>query len=144
MDIVRTDTYIGGRLKIQRCDELESYSQKLLQTVLRKHHRNAVTANIFALLLLWASGFFVDQPVLRIPSGASFLILFSVIMGIVGAMKYFLRSWEMLGWVLIFATLSLMVKNDVIDMRSIAYGLNYQTDTTSRPRYEPDKTEYDI
>ncbi len=139
MDIVRTDTYIGGRLKIQRCDELESYSQKLLQTVLRKHHRNAVTATIFALLLLWASGFFVDQPVLRIPAGASFLILFSVIMGIVGAMKYFLRSWEMIGWVFIFATLSLMVKNDVIDMRSIAYGLNYQTDTTSRPRYEPEK-----
>ncbi|HLO70730.1 MAG TPA: hypothetical protein VK167_07670, partial [Flavipsychrobacter sp.] len=63
MDIVRTDTFIGGRLKIQRCDELESYSQKLLQTVLRKHHRNAVTATIFALMLLWASGFFVDQPV---------------------------------------------------------------------------------
>lgn len=136
LDIVRTKTYLTGRLKIRSCDDLEIYSPRLLQTVLRKHHRNAITATIFALLILWTSGLFVDQPMLRIPAGAGFLLLFSVVMGVVGAMKYFLRSWEILGWTFIIALLSLLVKYDVFDVRSIAYGLNYQTAKEDRPVYD--------
>ncbi len=136
IDVVNTKTFLSGRLKIKRCDELETFSPRLLQTVLRKHHRNAITASIFALMMLWASGFFVDKPILRLPAGAGFLILFSVVLGIVGAMKYFLRSWEVLGWIFIIATLSALVKNDVFDVRSIAYGLNYKTSVTEKPKYD--------
>ncbi len=136
IDVVNTKTFLSGRLKLKRCDELETFSPRLLQTVLRKHHRNAITASIFALMVLWASGFFVDKPILRLPAGAGFLILFSVVLGIVGAMKYFLRSWEVLGWIFIVAILSALVKNDVFDVRSIAYGLNYKTPAAEKPVYD--------
>lgn len=127
VDIIRADTYLSGRFKIRRCADLESYHPRLLQTVLRKHHRNATTATIFAIVILLLSGIFMEDPRLRIPAGGSFLILFSIILGIVGAMKYFLRSWEMLGWVLIILLLGWMAKERVFDLRSIAYGMDYKT-----------------
>lgn len=126
IDIIRANTYISGRLQIRKCSELEPYHPRLLHTVLRRHHRNAITATVFALLVLLVLGVFMDNPALRIPAGAGFLILFAVIMGMVGAMKYFLRSWEMLGWVFIGLLISAMVKREIFDIRSIAYGIKYE------------------
>jgi hypothetical protein len=134
VDIVRADTYLSGRLKIKRCADLEPYHPRLLNTVLRKHHRNATTAIIFAIIVLLLSGAFMEDPRLRIPAGGGFLILFSVIMGILGAVKHFLRSWEILGWLCIMLLLSLLAKREMFDLRSIAYGLDYKTDSL-QPQY---------
>lgn len=125
MDIIRADTYLSGRFKVRRCADLEPYHPRFLHTVLRMHHRNAITATIFALVVLLVLGVFMDEPRLRIPAGSGFLMLFSIIMGMVGAMKYFLRSWEILGWVFIFMLISWMVSHNMFDVRSIAYGLKY-------------------
>lgn len=137
LDMVRADTYLTGRLKLKKFSELEPYSAKFMQTVLRMHHRNAITATIFALLVLWVSGFFIDEPRLRLPAAAGFLLLFSVVMGVVGAMKYFLRSWEVLGWMVIITLLSALVKYHVFDVRSIAYGMDYNT-AIEKPKYNHD------
>ena len=126
VDMIKADTYLSGTLKIRKFAELEPYSAKFMQMVLRKHHRNAITATIFALLMLWVSGFFIDEPRLRIPAGGGFLMLFAVVMGVVGAMKYFLRSWEVLGWIIIIALLSALIQYHVFDVRSIAFGMDYK------------------
>ncbi len=136
IDIVRADTYLTGKFKIHKFSELEPYSPRLLTTVLRKHHRNAITATIFALVVLLLSGIFMDDPRLRIPAGAGFLLLFSVVMGIVGAMKYFLRSWEILGWMFILFLISFLVSHKIFDFRSIAYGMDYSTAVQQRPVYD--------
>lgn len=138
IDIVRAETFLTGRLRIGKCSELEPYAPRLMQTVLRKHHRNAITATIFALFVLLLSGIFMEDPRLRVPAGSGFLILFSIIMGIVGAVKYFLRSWEMLGWICIMLLLSLLVKYKIFDFRSIAYGMDYKTQADKRPDYNYD------
>lgn len=151
-EFIRADTYLSGRFKVLRCSELEPYHPRLLRTVLRRHHRNAITATIFAIVLLLLLGIFMDDPRLRIPAGAGFLILFSIIMGLVAAMKYFLRSWETLGWVIIIVVVSWMVKREWFDIRSIAYGMNYSKEVPvfdyhnlhnifTPQRYEDDKTE---
>jgi hypothetical protein len=136
LDIVRADTYISGTLKIKKFSELESYHPRLLHTVLRRHHRNAITATIFAISLLLLSGIFMDNPVLRIPAACGFLVLFSLVMGLVGAMKYFLRSWEIFGWMLLMLIISVFVKLKIIDLRSKAYGLNYNIEEVKKPVYD--------
>jgi len=133
-DIVKADTFLSETMRVERISELESYHPRLLSTVLRRHHRNAVTATIFALALLIALGAFMEDPRLRIPAGSGFLILFSVMMGLVGAVKYFLKTWELVGWVLIGLVLSVLVKVKVFDLRSIAFGLNY-SGTENKPEY---------
>jgi hypothetical protein len=136
VDIIRAETYITGRFRIKRCADLEPYHPRLLNTVLRMHHRNAITATIFALLLLLLSGIFMDDPRWRIPAGGGFLILFSVIMGLVGAVKYFLRSWEIFGWLITFLLIGWLVQLRVFDMRSRAYGVNYDTPAEQKPIYD--------
>lgn len=110
MDMIKADTFIGGFLRIRKLTELETYHPRLLNTVLRRHHRNAITATIFAITALLLLGIFMEDPKLRVPAGASFLLLFSILMALVGSVKYFLRSWEVIGWILFFLMISLLYR----------------------------------
>jgi len=136
LDILRVDSYLGENLKVCKCSELERYHPRVLNTILRRHHRNAITATIFSFVFLLVIGIFMEQPVLRIPAGASFLMLFAILMGIVGAVKYFLRSWETIGWIFIWLFISWMVFHRLFDLRSVAYGPNYKQADTVQPVYE--------
>jgi len=132
MDLLKADTFLTGRLKIKKFSDVESYHPRLLNTVMRRHSRNATTATLFAILVLFLLGLFSEQPTLRVPAAASFLLLFSVIMGMVGSVKYFLRSWEILGWAVIISIIAFLVKERVVDLRSIAYGMDYKAE---QPEY---------
>lgn len=125
-DMIQAETYLSEHMKIERIEHLDKYGPRLLTTILRRHHRNAIAATILALILLLILGIFANQPALRIPAGAGFLILFSVMMSVVGAFKYLLKSWEMIGWLLFSVLLSWMVKHQLFDLRSVAYGMDYQ------------------
>lgn len=133
--MIRVDSYINDHLEIQHCSELELYDTRILNTILRKHHRNVILATLVSYILLLLLGIFMDYPVLRIPAGAGFLIFFATLMSLVGGMKYFLRSWEMMGWVAIFLFISWLVFHRVFDLRSIAYGMDYHTTESNEPKY---------
>lgn len=132
-DIVKADTYLSYDLKVERMSDLESYHPRVLRTVLRRHHRNAIAAAFVSLLMLILLGIFMDQPRLRIPAGAGFLILFSVVMALVAAVKYFLKTWELVGWILIGFAVSILIKFSFFNIGSIAYGMDYKT--PSKPAY---------
>lgn len=136
IDIIPVNSYISGQLRIAQSSELESYHPRVMNEVLRRHHRNVIFAGLFSYVLLLIMGLFMEQPLLRVPAGAGFLLFFSIIMGMVGAFKYFLKSWEAIGWVLFVVLLSLLVKWKVFDLRSIAYGLDYHTEASAEPVYD--------
>ena len=138
-DIIHAETFLTETLQIERIKSLENYQTRFLNTVLRRHHRNAIVATLFAFVVLIVLGMFMEHPLLRIPAGAGFLILFAVTMGIVGAVKYFLRSWEIIGWGLFVLILSLSVKEKILDLRSIAYGIYYPKKETDLPEYSESK-----
>lgn len=141
-DMIRANTFLSETLHLERTGDLENYHPRLLSAVLRRHHRNAITATIFALLLLFVLGAFSEHPRLRIPAGGSFLLLFTVMTGLVGAMKYFLKTWELMGWVFIVLLLSIMVHWKIFDLRSIAYGLDYKTKQLPVTSYEYDSVKH--
>lgn len=132
-DMIQADTFLTETLRIEHIEQLEKYHPRLLNAILRRHHRNATAATIFALVLLLLMGIFMDEPLLRIPAGAGFLMLFAVLMGIVGAVKYFLRSWEVFGWFLFLFAMGWLVNHHLFDLRSVAYGLDYHT--SEKPAY---------
>jgi hypothetical protein len=125
IDIIPARSYLSGAMKIRKSADLPPYHPRVMNTVLRRHHRNVIFAAFVSYLLLLIMGIFMEQPLLRIPAGAGFLLLFSIIMGLVGAFKYFMKSWEAIGLVVLLLILSALVKYNLLDMRSIAYGLNY-------------------
>lgn len=136
LDMIQADTFLTETFRVEHIDGLEKYHPRLLGTILRRHHRNAVTATAFALVLLLVLGAFMDQPLLRIPAGAGFLILFAVTMGIVGAVKYFLKSWEVIGWFLFILSIGWLVKHKIVDLRSTAFGINYHSPKDQVPVYD--------
>ena len=136
IDIIPARSYISGKLRVEKSADLEPYHPRVMNTVLRRHHRNVIFAALISYMLLLIMGAFMEKPLLRVPAGAGFLLFFSIIMGVVGAFKYFLKSWEALGWVIFFILLSLMVKYKLFDLRSIAYGLNYHTAERTKPIYD--------
>ncbi len=135
-DMIHADTYLSENLRISRCCDLENYHPRLLRTVLRRHHRNAIAATIFALIVLILLGVLMDNPILRIPAGSGFLILFAVMMGMVGAVKYFLKTWELMGWVLLALFLSFLTSRQIFDLRSSAKGLDYNAALSEMPIYD--------
>ncbi len=135
-DLIHADTYISETLRLEEIPELDKdYNPRMLVAVLRRHHRNAITATLFAFIFLLLMGIFMEEPMLRIPAAAGFLILFSVMTGLVGAVKYFLKSWELISWLVFASILSLLVHYNAFDLRSIAYGMNYHTAATDIPEY---------
>ena len=127
-DIIKANSYIEGVSRIRKFSEVTFHHPRLLKTVLRRHSRNATTATIFAIILLIISGLLSDLPAMRVPAAASFLILFAVVMGLVGAAKHILRSWEILGWIVLIAFFSFLVREGVMDLRSKAYSLSYEVE----------------
>lgn len=135
IDIIPARSYVTGHMRVRQCADLEPYHPRVINTVMSRHHRNVIFAAFFAYVALLIMGIYIDNPILRIPAGAGFLLLFSMILGFVGAFKYFLKSWETLGWITFVLSLSLMVHYRIFDLRSIAYGLNYKTAPATRPEY---------
>ncbi len=135
IDIIPARSYITGRLHIAQSSDLEPYHPRVLNTIMSRHHRNVIFAAFFSYVALLIMGMYMDQPLLRIPAGGGFLLLFSMLMGFVGAFKYFMKSWEAIGWMAFILVLSVMVKYKIFDLRSIAYGLNYKTEIAQRPQY---------
>jgi hypothetical protein len=135
IDTIPSRSYISGKLKIEQSSELPPYQPRVMNTILSRHHRNVIFAALVSYVLLLLMGIFMEKPLLRVPAGAGFLLLFSIIMGVVGAFKYFLKSWEAIGWVIFVVLMSLMVKYQFFDLRSIAYGLNYHTPAEQAPEY---------
>jgi len=127
IDVLRAKTYLSENFRVRKFSDLEPYHPRLLNTVLRRHHRNAIFATIVAYVILLLLGIFMEEPLLRFPAGVGFLFLFSITMGIVGAVKYFLKSWEAIGWILFALIIYWMVQYKIFDLRSIAYGLDYHS-----------------
>jgi hypothetical protein len=138
IDIIQARSYISGDFKIAKSEDLEPYHPRVMNMVLRRHHRNVIFAALVSYVILLLLGAFMDQPLLRIPAGAGFLLLFSIIMGIVGAFKYFTKSWETLGWITFLILISTLVRYRVFDLRSIAYGMNYHGPVEKEPEYNYD------
>ncbi len=135
IDIIPARSFITGRLHIAKSEDIAPYHPRVISMVMRRHHRNVIFAAFFSYFALLIMGAYMEQPLLRIPAGAGFMLLFSIFMGFVGAFKYFMKSWEALGWITFALLLSVMVKYKLFDLRSIAYGLNYHMADSQYPVY---------
>lgn len=124
-DVIPSRTFISARFVIEHHEVMSRMQPRIMRTVLQRHHRNVVFATFIAYVILLVMGIFIENPVMRVPAGAGFLLLFSIMMGLAGAFKYFMRSWETLGWAGFILLLSVLVKYNAFDLRSIAYGMDY-------------------
>lgn len=131
--------YLSTRFKVKKVRSVKHYSQNFLDVIFKRHHFSAMLSILFAFIFMLFIAFFLDNKFFQIPAAASILLFFSILISVIGALSYFLRSWSLLFIILLYTALNILYKYDVIDPRNKAYGLNYSN--TERPVYSLESLE---
>jgi len=118
-------SYLSNRFKIKKVRPVGHYSRDFLDVIFKRHHFSAMFTIFLAFIFLIFIAFFLDNKFFQVPAAASILIFFAILIAVIGALSYFLRSWSLLFMILVYITLNILYKYDVIDPRNKAYGLNY-------------------
>src|SRR6478672_1987324 len=106
--LIHPEYFLDSFLRVRRCRDVSHYSQELMDKVFKRHHFAAVISVLIAYLFLVVVGFFLDYKAFQIPAAASAIILFAVLIGISGAITYFLQSWSIPILALFLLLLNLM------------------------------------
>jgi len=132
--LIRVDWYFESPLRLRKVRDVSHYTNEFIESVFRRHHFAAILSVFAAFIFLVFIGFVLDNPFFQLPAAASITIFFSILIGVAGAITYFLQSWSIPYLVALLLILNLFYKLDWIDPRNKAYGLNYWN-KTERPAY---------
>jgi hypothetical protein len=120
-------TYLNKRLKIKIVRSVAHYESSVLISIFRQNHLNAILLQLATILVLALLGFLIDVPLFQIPAGASFLILFSLFMAIIGAVSYWFSEWRFTLLVVFLIGFNLITSTSWYQHGNQAYGLDYST-----------------
>ncbi len=132
--LMKVHSYFESPLKIKPARDVSHYTDEFVESIFKRHHFAAILSVFAAFVFLVLIGFLLDSAFFQLPAAASITIFFSILIGVAGAVTYFLQSWSipyLLGLVLL---LNVFYKFDWIDPRNKAYGLNYWN-KAERPSY---------
>lgn len=126
-DAFKVKYYVTERLRMRRVRPHDEHAENyaLLDRVYRQNHSNALVIQIAGITLLVTMGIFMEYKAVRIPAGASILILFTIIATVLGALTYWLREWRAFFLLGLFAIVNQFIGMGLIDRSNKAYGLDY-------------------
>ncbi|HXB92778.1 MAG TPA: hypothetical protein VNU72_10825, partial [Puia sp.] len=128
--------YLNSPTTIRQTRDVTHYSKDFIENIFNRHHISAVLSIFVAFIFLILVGFFMDSPFFQLPAAASVLVFFAILVSLSGAFSYFLQSWSLPFFIVVFFILSLLYKFNVIDPTNKAYGLNYTGPKQDRPLYD--------
>lgn len=127
--------YLNSPTTVRKTRDVAHYSKAFIESIFNRHHISAVLSIFVAFISLIFIGFFMDSRYFQLPAAASIFIFFAILISLTGAFSYFLQSWSIPFFVVLFFFLNLLYKYNVIDPTNKAYGLNY-TQMEDRPLYD--------
>ncbi len=133
--LIKVEWYFETPYKIRRARDVSHYTSEFVVSIFKRHHFAAILSVFFAFLFLIFIGFFLEYPFFQLPAGASITVFFSILMGVVGAITYFLQSWSVPYLAGLLLLLNFFYKQNWIDPRNKAYGINYWAGSKYRPSY---------
>jgi hypothetical protein len=127
--------YLNSPRTIRKVRDVAHYSKAFIESIFNRHHISAVLSIFAAFIFLIVIGFFMDSRYFQLPAAASILVFFAILISLSGAFSYFLGSWAIPFFVVVFFAMNLLYQYRVIDPTNKAYGLNY-IDKEDRPLYD--------
>ena len=100
--------YLSTRFKIKKVRSVKHYSQNFLDVIFKRHHFSAMLSILFAFIFMVFIAFFLDNRAFQIPAAASILLFFAILISVMGALSYFLRSWGLLFVILLYTVLNIL------------------------------------
>ncbi|MFN7116914.1 MAG: patatin-like phospholipase family protein, partial [Saprospiraceae bacterium] len=131
-------TYFTETLGVRTVRSVAHYDARLLMTIFKQNHLNALVIQILSMILLMLLGQLIDYTYFRIPAAASLFILGSVILAILGALIYWFDQWWVTLFILLLGAINFITSFEFLHFNNRAYGLNYEVPraTYSYPRLE--------
>ena len=133
--LMHVQYYLNSPTTVRKTRDVAHYSKAFIESIFNRHHISAVLCIFVAFISLIFIGFFMDSRYFQLPAAASILIFFAILISLSGAFSYFLQSWSIPFFVVLFFILNLLYKYNVIDPTNKAYGLSY-TEMEDRPLYD--------
>ncbi len=132
--LIKVDNYFETPVKIKPTRDVAHYTDAFVESIFKRHHFAAILSVLFAFIFLLGIGFLLDNPIFQLPAAASITIFFAILIGVAGAVTYFLQSWSVPCLIGLLVLLNFLYKKDLIDPRNKAYGINYRN-KSERPAY---------
>ncbi|MBN8837555.1 MAG: hypothetical protein J0I09_09865 [Sphingobacteriia bacterium] len=137
---MRVDWFLSARLHLRKPRDVRHYSQDFLDSIFNRHNISAVLAIILAFIFLIVIGYISDAKLFQIPAAASITILFSVFIGLIGALSSLFRTWSIPIVLVLYAMINYFYEKEIIDPRNKAYGIDYEH-KDERPVYSKETIE---
>ena len=122
----RVDTYLTEEMKTRLVRNVEHYDSSILLGVFKQNHLNALVVQLLAMVVLISLGLAIDNPLFRIPAGASIFVLGCVVLSITGAITYWFDKWRFTLFVVMLVLINYLSSFDIFTHENRAYGLNYK------------------
>lgn len=122
----RVDTYLTESFRPRIVRSVQHYDYKLLLSVFKQNHLNALVVQLMSLVALITMGYLIDYPMFRIPAGASIFIMFSIVIALSGAITYWFDRWRITVFFLLLVGINFLTKFESFNHKNKAYGLNYE------------------
>jgi len=135
--LIRVHYYFETPFRIRPVRDVAHYTNEFVDSIFKRHHFAAILSVFVAFLFLLGIGFLQDYAFFQLPAAASITIFFAILIGVAGAVTYFLESWSIPYLILLVLILNFFYKSDLIDPRNKAYGINYWN-KSERPAYTRD------
>lgn len=119
-------TYLNESLQLRLVRSVAHYESSLLMNIFKQNHFNALALQLLTTIILLLLGRLIDYSPFRIPAGASFLILLSLIHAFVGAITYWFNEWKITIFILLMLVTNFITSFDFFNVNNHAYGLDYK------------------
>ncbi|GIV34077.1 MAG: hypothetical protein KatS3mg031_1612 [Chitinophagales bacterium] len=119
--------YLTARLRIRRIRGVDHYDEKMIHSVLRQNHFNALMIELATLATLIGLGFLIDYEIFNIPAGASALLFLAILVSFSGIISFWGKGWKNTLMIGLFIALDMFYRLGGFSYDNRAYGLNYDT-----------------
>ncbi|MEY4595427.1 MAG: hypothetical protein RIQ47_1837 [Bacteroidota bacterium] len=123
----RVDTYLTSPLKIKLVRRTAHYSREMLESVFRQNHLNAAIIELIVFTLFIIMGLFKEFAVFKIPAAASVMLIFSMLIMLSSAFRFWLKAWATSVFILLFLFLNFLSGFGIFYSENKAYGVEYES-----------------
>jgi len=119
--------YFSSLNKIMYAREAKHYDRHILREVFKQNHLNAAIFEIAMIISFLLLGLFQDYTTVQIPSGASFVLLCTVILMVITIFYSWFKGWAIMILVAFVLLLNFIsINTSFLQPKNFAYGLSYQ------------------
>jgi len=121
----RVDTYLSSPLRVKLVRRTEHYKKEMLESVFRQNHLNAAVVEIVVFVLFVLMGLFKEYSWFKIPAGASITLIFSMLLMLSSAFRFWLKSWSNSAFIFLILLINFLSRFGIFYPENRAYGLKY-------------------